>query len=105
MPARNRNANPDLPGYKGPGGGKYGKLRDGIVGAGLSIPDELGPALHSCVNAVLASGDAVMFSRTASGGIICVAVYSGQEKPEKFYARDEDELADWLVRIKEAAQT
>lgn len=84
---------------------KYAKVRaERAVGDGMSIPIELGAELRSCINAILAAGDAVMLSRTSGGGILCIAVYANGSPPEKLYARDDDELADLLAEIKAAAE-
>lgn len=85
------------------GASRYGAAKRRAMVSDVLLPHETSIATTECINSVLRNGDAIMFSRTAGGGIVCVAVYSGKEAPTKLYAKTDEELADVLSAIQEAA--
>jgi hypothetical protein len=72
----------------------FGKtLRKG-VGPRLALVEELGPI----IDAVLESGDALMFARTSDGGAVCMTLLRDKNR-DKGYAASQEELQyqiDWL---------
>lgn len=104
MSRTNRNANPDLPGYKTPKESKYGKARAGDMGANVCLSLESARDTVASINAVLDAGDAIMFARTSGGGILAITVYSQGCEPAKFYAKSPEEAQDTLADIENAAR-
>lgn len=89
---------------KGPlKGSKYAAKSTGSVGTSVLLPVEDSRDVVACVNAVLAAGDAIMFSHTTGGGVLAITVYSQGYEATKFYARDVLEVGIILGNIEEAA--
>jgi len=104
MPKLNRNANPDLPGYKAPKESRYGRASAGGVVTDVSLPIDDARAVVAAINAVLDARDAIMFARTSGGGILAITVYSQGCDPAKFYPKSEEEATDVLADIENAAR-
>lgn len=58
----------------------------------------------SAVKAVLVNGDAILFGATSDGGAVRVAVYCGDDPPEKGYAADVTEFTTLLTTLSHNAQ-
>lgn len=84
-------------------GGRYGgSAGTGGVGNSLFLDREAATDVVACINAVLSAGDAIMLSRTTNGSVVCITLYSGQDK-EKLYAKDASELQELLAAIENTA--
>lgn len=83
---------------------KYGRGKAGTVSHRVPIHSECAESLVACLNAILDAGDALMFSRTSSGGILCLAAYSPGCDPAKYYCRDAEELEVALAELENAAR-
>ncbi len=68
------------------------------VGAGF-LADV--PGLTATIDRVIATGDAVMFSRTGDGGAVVITLLAGNDR-HKAYAADQDELDAAVARLAEA---
>lgn len=77
--------------------GKYGRGGRGM-GTAVSIAECDPIQLRSCVAAVTAAGDAILFSLTTSGGIVAITIFS-DNGPDKLYAKSQEELAETLQEI------
>lgn len=82
---------------------KYVRNAAGNMAGNVQLDIECARDTVACINAVIANGDAIMLSRTASSGILAITVYSQGCDAARFYAKDMDEAQVILSDIENAA--
>lgn len=80
------------------GGGKWERYTNRPVGEALRWADVSPAVISAAVGAVTASGDAILFGRTAAGSTLVATVCSGDERI-KFYAGSVAEATQKLEEI------
>lgn len=101
--SRNRNVNPESPGYIKPKESRYEKRPRGSSNSSIRWVDADASSLHDAVCAVTDNGEAIILSRTSDGGALSITIISGSDK-HRWYPNSVAMIEEDLAEILELAR-